>query len=232
MSCRINFKHGDGTHVIDRTFPGTLSGKMSEGEWTAFCNRIDVAMEPIGALIKSVRRETCIYAATFLTLCGIATMFWIRGTTYLASFTFFSSFLATVFFHRHTRQMIKHRSRQIEEDIVVILNDETNQRSDVSFHLRDPNTEQAHIECSVSATTAGNGTRTGDTSVMEQGFGLQQQIEMPTAAATFVGSSAEPAPAPPLTAPSTSIFSSLAGLYAAGAGTTGIGGASTAQRLQ
>jgi hypothetical protein len=72
MSYRIDFKLVDGTtQVIDRTFPGILSGKMSQEEWTAFCNRIDVGMEPIGAIIKSLRREVCILIATWLVLAGI-----------------------------------------------------------------------------------------------------------------------------------------------------------------
>jgi hypothetical protein len=72
MSCRIHFKViGGNQQVIDRTFPGILSGRMSQEEWTAFCNRIDVGMEPIGAIIKSLRREVCILIATWLVLAGI-----------------------------------------------------------------------------------------------------------------------------------------------------------------
>ena len=62
MSCRIDFKKGNGcngTQIIDRTFPGILSGKLSNREWNAFCEQIDKAVEP-SAMTKNWR---CILAS-------------------------------------------------------------------------------------------------------------------------------------------------------------------------
>ena len=113
------------------------------------------------------------------------------------------------------------------DDIVTILNDESNQRSDVSFHFRIPGNAYAYIECSVGGPVrTGPGTGTGgaaDTNAnrMEEGLHVgTPQIEVSTGASAAAGSSsAQPAAASSATS-STSSFSSLAGSYAAREGTT------------
>jgi hypothetical protein len=118
----------------------------------------------------------------------------------------------------------------MKDKLMTILRDETNKRTDVSFHFRHPiphtSGAPAYIECSVGAPGAGgNGIGPpgagGDTNAnkMEQGLGFQ--IEMPRTDAP-AGSSAQPAPSAP---PSTSsIFSTLAGSsYDAGFGMIGSG---------
>ena len=58
MSVRININgqgYGTGENedqslTIDRTFPGELSGVISEFEWASFCDEIDRAFAPVGPL--------------------------------------------------------------------------------------------------------------------------------------------------------------------------------------
>jgi hypothetical protein len=199
---------------------------MSQGEWTAFCDRIDLALKPNEELRQRTRKQLMIVGAAtlFLNIAAVVSFVW--GMTYFIvvmilgtlPFVFFAVFLCKV----------QPQRKKIMDDIVNILNDESNQRSDVSFHFRIPGNAYAYIECSVGGVpeTGGNvtgstGTAGGDTNVnrMEQGLG-STKIEMPSHVPAE--SSAQPAPS---AAPPTSIFSSLAGSYA-GEGTTGSGVAS------
>ena len=216
MSCRIDFKQGNGTQIIDRTFPGILSGKISDGEWNAFCEQIDKAVEPIGAMTKSMMKNVGILmAASFVGFGITAAIFTMTGDKgFIYGPVFFVTCVMTLPFYFFAQQARKMQAEgmKIEGEVVSILTAETNKRAEVSFHLRkDPystgsgenRTSRVHsyIECSVGTGTG------GDASMMEQGL-------VPTATAVV---------APP----TTSIFSSLAG-SSAGAGS----GPSTAQRLQ
>jgi hypothetical protein len=152
-----------------------------------------------------------ILAAIWLILSGIVINLFIKAEGWREFLDdLFSMILATFgvsiySFRRQLREMQK-KGITIQEEVMAVLVDETNKRTDMSFHLKKPANAHAYIECSVGAP--GTGTGEGgyaDANMMEQGFG-SQQTEKPTATAA---SSAQPAPAPSA-APSTSIFSSLA----------------------
>lgn len=218
MSCRIDFKQGNGTQIIDRTFPGILSGKISDGEWNAFCEQIDKAVEPIGAMMKSMMKNTCILMVAVFVVFGITVaitrMTGDKGRIYGPVVFVTCGMILPFYFFAQQARKVRAEGMKIEAEVVSILTAETNKRVEVSFHLRkDPystgsgenRTSRVHsyIECSVGT---GTGTE-GGASMMEQGL-------VPTATEVV-------APA------TTSIFSSLAG-SSAGAGS----GPSAAQRLQ
>ena len=216
MSCRIDFKQGNGTQIIDRTFPGILSGKISDGEWNAFCEQIDKAVEPIGAMTKSMTKNMCILMVASFVVFGITGAIFTmdKGIIYGPVVLVTCGMILPFYFFAQQGRKVRAEGMKIEAEVVSILTAETSKRAEVSFYLRkDPystgsgenRTSRVHsyIECSVGA---GTGTE-GGASMMEQGL-------VPTATAVV---------APP----TTSIFSSLVG-SSAGAGS----GPSAAQRLQ
>jgi hypothetical protein len=212
MSNIIYFKQRDSfTAFIDRTFPDILSGKMSEDEWTAFCNRIDNAYcKPNEEMMRLLWQRLKLTAK--VTLCLLLAI--ILSTVFIQAaevsiVLFVLIFLIITFpfnLYLHVKRDTLPRRRKIIDDIGAILTDETNKRTDVSVQFSMP-PDKFYIECSIAAPGAGNGTAGAggdkDANTMEQGLG-SQQVEMPTA--TSAGSSEQAAPSE---LPSTSIFSSL-----------------------
>jgi len=213
MSFRIDFEGGNGwcngPQIIDRTFPGILSGKLSNLEWNAFCKQIDKAFEPTCAIMKYSR---CILAGFVVFGMMLIVLFPLIVVEYLS----ISGPVYGICFMIILGMLLAERMR-IEREVVSILMAESNKRAEVSFHLRKEYIStgsrkngttmvQQYIECSVSTGTG------GDASMLEQGL-------VPTATAVVASEVVAP--------PTTSIFSNLAG-SSAGAGS----GPSTAQRLQ
>ena len=147
---RINI-HGQGYGTgengnsisIDRTFPGALSGAMSEYEWTSFCDKVDEALAPAGPLRQQILGSGK-YGALFLFVAfGVYALTFsvgFRGGSNLPPFVY--PVVGIVFFLVFVcggcmsfRPIIK-KLQEIIKKVELVCEEESRKRSNVSFHLR------------------------------------------------------------------------------------------------
>jgi hypothetical protein len=207
---RIDFQNGnDGTVIIDRSFRRrrTLSGKMSDGEWTRFCDDVDRSLEPFASLkkdetqfiVSSVAASTAVVAFFFATCIhklGIPITFAISAIIVVV-------LVLAIFKGMRTKWL------EIIKDMEAVLLAESGKRSDVSFqHFRTVAVLlDGYIECSVTAPAniemvpvAAHVGMPG-LSVMEQGLSTAPaNIEMVPVAVPVAGTPVQ----------STPLFSTLA----------------------
>jgi len=125
--------------IIDRKFPGILNGRMSELEWTSFCDNVDRAIEPIGPLKTQLRREV---------MCGGVLMFAFFAVYVVLVFTLIdkihlilpSSILFTIVpaaisFRRFN--LVAMQLSKVMADLEAVCETESDKRSEVSFYVKD-----------------------------------------------------------------------------------------------
>jgi len=223
MSTQIAI-HGQGTGmgpqstpgnapVIDRSFPGILSGKMSESEWTSFCNDVDKTLEPVGPIkgqiMAKMKMLACGMFASFAVIAGITATGALTNSVgfYIYPVLFFSFPLGIFCVSKRAFASVAGELRKVMTDLEEVCERESARRHDVSFHVRaqtfggggnnNRGRQINYIECSVG--NAGSGA--GAVNAMEAG--QAPPVAYPVGDPDInVSASAAPA--------TTSIFSSLA----------------------
>ena len=132
-----------GTIAIDRTFPGELSGAMSEYEWTSFCDKIDEALAPANSHRKIFM--IAVFSVFALITIGILSVvfFGIRSSDDdvgngipkilgIAIPFFFAIMIVMIIFGCY----ISSKMRKVIGDADQVCEDESKKRPNVSFHFR------------------------------------------------------------------------------------------------
>ena len=130
--------------TVDRSLPSPLAQIYSSSEWTTFCDKINKALEPFEALKKKVLRMTMLSIGfgfgMFAIAAATASISFGRG-----SFNMFPLFivlgLLMVFVPAavgcYTAKMATEQSNIIKADLQRVVNEESERRYEVSFHLRE-----------------------------------------------------------------------------------------------
>ncbi len=180
--------------IIDRKFPGILNGRMSEFEWTSFCDNVDRAIAPIGPLktqlSRGAMRGGVLMFAFFAVIAVLVTTRVLSDKIHMILPPLFIVFMIvpTVLSFRRFKLVAVQLSK-IMADLEAVCQAESDKRSDVSFHVRAESYQTSskrsstinYIECSVG--NAG----TGGLSAMEAGLG--GAINPPVATPVVGGSS-------------------------------------------
>ena len=131
----------DGSIKIERPFPGILNGQISESEWTSFCDRVDQALLPIADMKRKSRKMKLIYFLLSVILVGVffAIIFLVPRGDYYSPYIFY--ILPAVYiplFIMNACFMIRLRKKAGETltQLKQVCEDESNRRSNVSFHVR------------------------------------------------------------------------------------------------
>lgn len=129
----------DGSIKIERPFPGILNGQISESEWTSFCDRVDQALLPIADMKRKSRKMTLIFYLAFIIFFGVffAIRFGLGGyyssyISYILPAVFIPLFIMNVCFMMRLMKMAGETLTQLKQ----VCEDESNRRSNVSFHVR------------------------------------------------------------------------------------------------
>jgi len=131
-----------GSPTIDRAFPGILSGKMSEGEWTSFCNDVDKTLEPVGPIktkiMGTMKILSCGMFAAFAVIAGITASGLIQNYMgfYLYPVMFFSLPIGLFCFSRRVFRSVGATLSKCMQDLEEACARESAKRHDVSFHVR------------------------------------------------------------------------------------------------
>lgn len=132
----------DGSIKIERPFPGILNGQISESEWTSFCDRVDQTLLPIADAKRQSRKMKLIYFLLSVILVGVFAIIFFaseRRGGYYSSYIFY--ILPAVYiplFIMNACFMIRLRKKAGETltQLKQVCEDESNRRSNVSFHVR------------------------------------------------------------------------------------------------
>ena len=131
----------DGSIKIERPFPGILNGQISESEWTSFCDRVDQTLLPIADAKRQSRKMKLIYFLLSVILVGVffAIIFLVPRGDYYSPYIFY--ILPAVYiplFIMNACFMIRLRKKAGETltQLKQVCEDESNRRSNVSFHVR------------------------------------------------------------------------------------------------
>lgn len=130
--------------TVDRSLPSPLAQIYSSSEWATFCDKINKALEPFEALKKKVRRMTMLSIGFSIGMFAIAaaTIGISFGTGGFKIFPLFIVLgLLMVFVPAavgcYTAKMATEQSNIIKADLQRVVNEESERRYEVSFHLRE-----------------------------------------------------------------------------------------------
>jgi hypothetical protein len=170
---------------IDRSMPAMLSDRMSNHEWTAFCDRVDQALEPT----QNIKRQLACYtglsvAASIGIFIAIAVMgatgriFSLYGGGFnpLYILLFVSFIVVPLTIPCHTIRATSQKISKVYDDLRNVVNEESSKRSDISFHLKEEimhmgyssssnrvNTRTMnYIECCISSSSSGGHRMNGE----------------------------------------------------------------------
>jgi len=128
--------------IIDRKFPGILNGRMSELEWTSFCDNVDRAIEPIGPLKTQLRREVMcggvLMFAFFAVLAILVTTRVLSNKMHLflpPLFILFTIVPAVLSYRRF--KLVAMQLSKVMADLEAVCETESDKRSEVSFYVKD-----------------------------------------------------------------------------------------------
>ena len=130
----------DGSIKIERPFPGILNGQISESEWTSFCDRVDQTLLPIADAKRQFRKMKLIYFLLSVILVGVfAIIFFVsRGRYY--SYNIFYILPAVIFplsiINACFMIRLRKKAGETLTQLKQVCEDESNRRSNVSFHVR------------------------------------------------------------------------------------------------
>lgn len=132
--------------TVDRSLPSPLAQIYSSSEWATFCDKINKALEPFEALKKKVLRMTMLSMGFGFGMFAIAAAtIGISFGTGRGGFNIFPLFivlgLLMVFVPAavgcYTAKMAMEQSNIIKADLQRVVNEESERRYEVSFHLRE-----------------------------------------------------------------------------------------------
>lgn len=204
---------GDGPITIDRSFPGLLSGAMSESEWTSFCDKIDETLAPTNSLRQQALRlllsllltmVIVIFIYSLITSIGFSIGFRSSsGILYVMYNVFWFIGIVIILVVNYRRVLpVFQKLQQNKNDFEQICKDETKKRPNVLFHVKDEllsigsgenRTSIYYIECTVR--TMGLGRHTGSqappppvapTSLFDPKINDEPEVAVPSIVIPFV----------------------------------------------
>lgn len=158
--------------IIDRAFPGILSNKMSEGEWTSFCNEVDKTLAPVGPIkgqiMGKMKMLACGMFVSFAVVAGISISGVLQNSVgfFIYPIMFFSLPLGLFCFSKRAFSSVAVELNKCMKDLEEACERESARRHDVSFHVRGQTfggggsnnrggRQINYIECSVGGAGAG-----------------------------------------------------------------------------
>mmetsp|Transcript_15981 Transcript_15981/g.15378 ORF Transcript_15981/g.15378 Transcript_15981/m.15378 type:complete len:223 (+) Transcript_15981:57-725(+) len=184
MSTRIelNGQMKIGQIKIERSFPGILNGQMSESEWTNFCDRVDQTLLPIADVRRKKRKMTLIFILLMVIFFGVFAIF-ITGSGGISFLPFLPVVIIAPFIINVCFMIrMSKKARETWTQLKQVCEDESNRRSNVSFHVRDEKIYMGrsamllnYIECSVGTGNYGVTAVPEVGSMFDQMMGNQSQ---------------------------------------------------------
>lgn len=132
--------------TVDRALPSPLAQIYSSSEWATFCDKLNKALEPFEALKKKVIRMTILSAGLGFGMFVIAAaIIGISFGTGNVGSRIFPLFIACgilmvgvpAALQCYTVKMAMEQSNIIKADLQRVVNEESERRYQVSFHLRE-----------------------------------------------------------------------------------------------
>ena len=133
---------GDGVYKIDKSFPGSLHGQMSENEWRSCCDRIDSALSPlVDAMINKWKYIMNFYLLLGLVLLTVVPLILPFTVGYEGMNVVYTTMPATFIGFFLLYLGIRNNKfakivRKALEDIKNVCSDESEKRPNVSFCVR------------------------------------------------------------------------------------------------
>lgn len=120
----------------------------SSSEWTTFCDKIDKAFEPLGALKKKIQRMMMLSKGIAFTMFAVVALITGLSVSFGAGssrFTIFPLFIVLGLLMVgipagigcYTVRMTTEESNAIKADLQRVVNEESERKYQVSFHLRE-----------------------------------------------------------------------------------------------
>ena len=140
--------------TIDRAMAPKLAATYSASDWNVFCEKVDKVLEPALAIKKRTRRMQLIGLA-FAILPSVA-----FGIFSLFDIFFDLGIVIPIFFiipaglYCYTYKTMMRDISALKDELREVVNEESNKRSDVSFHLKDEVNTNARIDKGYVSRTA------------------------------------------------------------------------------